>query len=224
MNWKNALGLFGGLALLLGGELIKVSGWQEAMTPGFVGTLLVQASGLIALVTGAIYTQKPGTGATAGVSKVLPALLLILALPAIGLTTTGCALFTKKPTTDTVQQGYQQVKTAADVVKSAGNIVAAAQQFEIQLAQNPSVIPPATHQAIQKGFGVTADKVLEGLAVLRDLTKTATERQTAIQSISDSIGNLINVELAGLAPDTRTAITLMLNGATIVLKSALLFT
>jgi hypothetical protein len=229
MNWKNALGIFGGLLIVLGAELMKISAWKEAMTPAFVGLLFGQIGGMIALVTGAIYTLKPGqqessTTTTSTATKVLPAVLLLLALPVMGMSVTGCALFTKKPTPATVEQGYQQVKTAADVVNSAGKIVASAQQLEIQLAQNPAVIPRATHRAIQQGFSVTADKVTKGLQVLQDVTKTATERQAAIQSISDSVGHLIDTELASLAPETRAAIVAILGGATVVLKAALLLT
>jgi hypothetical protein len=135
----------------------------------------------------------------------------------------GCALFTKTPTTATTQQAYTQIKTAADVVASAGRIVASAQQVEIGLAANPAIIPPGTHKAIQRGFSTTAQKVIDGLAVLRNLAATATERQSAIQSISDSIGSLISTDLTGLSPEARNTITVILNGATLVLKGALLF-
>ena len=60
MNWKNALGIFGGFLIVLGVELAKISAWKEAMTPGFVGLLFGQVGGIITMVTGAIYTLKPG--------------------------------------------------------------------------------------------------------------------------------------------------------------------
>ena len=143
---------------------------------------------------------------------------LVLALVSLG----GCAWFQKKPTTDATQQAYQQVKKAADVVNAAGQVVASAQQMEISLYQTGNVPRPA-HLVIQQGFKTLAEQVQAGLIVLRDLTKTPMEQQTAITQIGTSMSTFIN-SLSGLGADAKAKITTLMNGALLIVQGALILT
>ena len=145
-------------------------------------------------------------------------LVLVLALVSLG----GCAWFHKQPTVDAQQLAYQHVKKVADVVNAAGQVVGAAQQLEIALYQ-AGTIPIMKHLAIEQGFKDLAQGVQHGLTVLRDLTKTPMEQQTAITQIGTSMSTFIN-SLSGLGADAKAKITTLMNGALLIVQGALILT
>ena len=71
MNWKTGLAIVGGILAIVGGELIKVTTWQELWLPSHVGGLLLQTAGLLSAVFGALYVPKPG-GEDAQLANRLP--------------------------------------------------------------------------------------------------------------------------------------------------------
>jgi hypothetical protein len=60
MNKAPLGAIIAGLLIAVGAEVAKVGGWGEALTPLFVGTLMVQIGGVGAAVWGAIKYQSGG--------------------------------------------------------------------------------------------------------------------------------------------------------------------
>lgn len=67
MNRKIVLSLLAGVLTIIGGEIVKISDWHEALTPLFIGALFAQTGGLVTALIAMLYADRPG-GADAAAS------------------------------------------------------------------------------------------------------------------------------------------------------------
>lgn len=61
MGWMIGLGALGMMFGLMGNEVAELQSWNEALTPGFVGNMLLHASVVIAaFIGGKLIPTTPG--------------------------------------------------------------------------------------------------------------------------------------------------------------------
>lgn len=159
----------------LGAQLSTITDWNAVLTPVFVGALFIQVASMI----GAIFADKPTGKGTPPAASVL---LVVALLAGVGVSTTGCHLWVKTATPATEKAAKQEVITALDHIRRAGEIVAATQDIEVA-AHRAGLVSEADHKAVEGIYEAVGRAVLDGIRTLEDATKTGGNRQAAVNEI-----------------------------------------
>lgn len=186
MNWTGKhWTIFG---LFLGGLGTAVSGlasWQDALTPSFIGGVILQ----IAAVVAAIHTNKPETGAGGGINPTRFATMLVVGVVVSALALAGCGPKTRPTLIKADATVYTAIKAISDteIVLSQAGKLSPAQSLRI----NQALLPAAR-------LGLEATQALKAW-------KPGTMAPPQVRKLVVELGDVTRVVIATVADGSTQA-------------------